>query len=84
MDDTVLDKIVELRKKIDKNHLILVSDRDEYLIEIRYDLKSNVSCSFTSGDKACREKVIGVKHYCNNSQNYICRKHILEQGYYKP
>lgn len=84
MEDSILDKIIELRKKIDKAHLILVSDWEEYIVELRYDLKINIGCSFTTGDKACKEKVIGVKHYCNNTQNYICKKHIKEQGYYKP
>ncbi len=76
ISDEVLDRIIELRKTIDKSHTVLISDGEEALVELR-DLE-DVQCGF------CKDPAVGIKHYKNRSEMPMCKDHIHSQGYYIP
>jgi len=79
--DAVIDVIIELRKKIGRRHIILVSDENLEIVELCDLSNQAVRCGCGTN---CREKPVGKKHNQNGTFVYICRKHIFEQEYYTP
>ncbi len=82
IDDALLDIVIELRKKIDKHHIILISNDNNDPVELCDLTESPARCHCGTN---CNDKPVGKKHsLANNTEAYICQKHIHEQNYYMP
>jgi hypothetical protein len=82
ISDEILNKIIDLRKRIGKDHIILISDDNAAPVELCDLSKTAVRCAAGTN---CDGIPIGKKHDLQNgTSQYICRKHLKEQGYYKP